>query len=176
NAGPGHSMVFAGPGSHKSVSAVTRLWHWPGPLVVFDPSCELGPVMTKALRKQGRNVVTIGAATAVNDETGETGETEIFGLNVLDWIDIRHRESDAHVRTAVDWIYNEGTAHRENGGHAKDPFWGTWGRALVTCLAAHMLTHPNPKAPKTLASLRRGIATPENEMQALLAGIHQSSA
>ena len=45
NAGPGHSLIFAGPGSHKTTSSITRLWHWQGPRVVFDPSCEIAPIM-----------------------------------------------------------------------------------------------------------------------------------
>jgi type IV secretion system protein VirD4 len=159
--GPGHCMVFAGPGSHKTTSAITRIWNWRGPRVVFDPSCEIGPIMTEALQTRGCNVASIGL----------TGS----GINALDWIDIRHPESDAHIRSAVDWIYNEGATSRSGGDQGRDPFWGTWGRALVTCIMAYMLHHPDPHAPRTLASLRRGIATPENDMQDFLGGIHLTS-
>jgi type IV secretion system protein VirD4 len=161
NVGPGHCMVFAGPGSHKTTSAITRIWNWRGPRVVFDPSCEIGPIMTEALQARGCNVVSIGL----------TGS----GINALDWIDIQHPESDAHIRTATEWIYNESATSRSGGDQGRDPFWGTWGRALVTCIMAYMLHHPAPHAPRTLASLRRGIATPENDMQDFLRGIHLSS-
>lgn len=91
NAGPGHSMIFAGPGSHKTTSAITRIWNWRGPRVVFDPSCEIGPIMTPALSKAGFNVTSIGL----------TGE----GINALDWIDSgplfrsvnRHRQVGAQL-------------------------------------------------------------------------------
>lgn len=161
NSGPGHSMVFAGPGSHKTTSAVTRIWNWHGPRVVFDPSCEIGPIMTEALQANGCKVVSIGL----------TGQ----GVNALDWIDVRHPEADAHIRSAVEWIYHEGAASRSGGDQGRDPFWSTWGRALVTCLMAHMLFHPHSTFPKTLASLRRGIATPEGEMPTLLRGINRTS-
>lgn len=159
--GPTHSMIFAGPGSDKTVTAITRIWNWDGPRVVFDPSLEIGPIMADALTAAGCNVVCIGL--------------EGDGIDVLDWIDISHPEADAHIRSAVEWIYNEGAAHRSNEGHAKDPFWGTWGRALVTCLAAHMLFSEDANLPKTVSTLRRGIATPENEMKTLLAGINRTS-
>jgi type IV secretion system protein VirD4 len=159
--GPTHSMIFAGPGSDKTTSAVTRIWTWRGPRVVFDPSCEIGPIMTDGLTAAGCDVVCLGLDGG--------------GINALDWIDIAHPEADAHIRSAVDWIYNEGVAHRSNEGQAKDPFWGTWGRALVTCLAAHMLYSDDATLPKTMATLRQGIATPENQMQTLLAGIFQTS-
>ena len=161
NSGPGHSMVFAGPGSWKTSSAITRLWQWNGPRVVFDPSCEIGPIMTEALQASGCKVVAIGL----------TGQ----GINALDWIDTEHPEADAHIRSAVDWIYNEGAATREGGAQGKDPFWSTWGRALVTCLLAHMLYHRTPEVPKTLAALRQGIAMPESDMPTLLAGINRTS-
>lgn len=159
--GPGHCMIFAGPGSHKTTSAITRIWHWRGPRVVFDPSCEIGPIMTEALQAAGYKVVSIGL----------TGQ----GINALDWIDIRHPEADAHIRSAVDWVYNEGAAMRSGDDQGRDPFWSMWGRALVTCLMAHMLFSDDAGLPKTLATLRLGIGTPEDAMKMLLTGISATS-
>jgi type IV secretory pathway TraG/TraD family ATPase VirD4 len=143
--GPTHSMNFAGPGSHKTTSAVTRIWTWQGPRAVFDPSCEIGPIMSEALAARGCKVTTIG----LNGQ----------GIDVVDWIDTRHPEADAHIRSVVDWIYNEGATTPNGHGHHRDPFWPTWGRALVTCLAAHMLFTEQAGFRRTLAALRRGIAT-----------------
>jgi type IV secretion system protein VirD4 len=157
--GPGHSLVIAGPGSGKSTSAVTRLMNWHGPRVVFDPSCELGPIMTDALVARGMRVVSI-------DLHGN-------GLNTLDWIDPAHPESDTHIRTSVDHIYNEDATGRASGSQSRDPFWSTWGRALVTCLMAHMI-HDHTGS-RTLAELRRGISMPEGDMPAMLRGIHGTS-
>jgi type IV secretion system protein VirD4 len=162
SAGPTHSMIFAGPGSHKTTSAVTRIWTWGGPCVVFDPSCEIGPIMTDALTAKGFNVTSIG----LNGQ----------GIDVVDWIDPQHPEADAHIRSVVDWIYNESATTPNAQWQSRDPFWPTWGRALVTCLTAHMLYAEQPGFRKTLAALRRGIATPEADMQDMLAFIHANSA
>jgi type IV secretion system protein VirD4 len=160
--GPTHSMIFAGPGSHKTTAAVTRIWTWQGPRVVFDPSCEIGPIMSHALAARGFNVTSIG----LNGD----------GIDVVDWIDTQHPEADAHIRSVVDWIYNESATTPSGHGQHRDPFWPTWGRALVTCLAAHMLFTEQAGFRKTLAALRRGIATPEADMQDMLASIHANSA
>ena len=159
--GPGHAMSFAGPGSDKTTSAVTRIWRWRGPRVVFDPSLELGPIMADALRAAGCDVTTVGLDGS--------------GLNALDWIDIRHPEVDSHIRTAVDWIYDESAADDTGRGGNHDPFWPMWGRKLVVCLLAHMLFFGPTDLPKTLATLRRGLAIPEDEMQVLLRGIRATS-
>jgi type IV secretion system protein VirD4 len=160
--GPTHSMIFAGSGSHKTASAVTRIWTWQGPRVVFDPPCEIGPIMAGALTARGFNVTSIG----LNGD----------GIDVVDWIDTQHPEADAHIRSVVDWIYNESATTPNGHGQHRDPFWPTWGRALVTCLAAHMLYTEQAGFRKTLAALRRGIATPEAHMQDMLAYIHANSA
>ena len=119
------------------------MWAWNGPRVVFDPSLEIGPIMADALTAAGCNVVCIGL----------DGD----GIDVLDWIDVNHPEADAHIRAACEWAYNEGAAHRSNEGHAKDPFWGTWGRALVICLCAHMLFSNDAALPKTLQRCAWGL-------------------
>jgi type IV secretory pathway TraG/TraD family ATPase VirD4 len=38
NVGPGHNLIIAGSGSDKTSTAITRIWNWLGPRVVFDPS------------------------------------------------------------------------------------------------------------------------------------------
>jgi type IV secretion system protein VirD4 len=158
NDGPGHSLTFAGPGSGKSTQSVTRLLYHYGPRVVFDPSCELGPIMIKALQKENYNVKIIGPSGG--------------GVNVLDWIDINDPEADAHIRSAVTWIYNDGAT---SSSQQKNPFWSNWGKALITCLLAHMLYSDEPEAEKTLRVLRIGIATPEAEMMKLLGIVHNTS-
>jgi type IV secretion system protein VirD4 len=159
--GPLHSLYFSGPGSFKTTSAITRLWQYHGPRVVFDPSCEIGPIMTEALEQSGCTVKTIGF-----DDSG---------VDVLDWINVRDLEADVHIRTAVDHIYDEGAARQMGAGQTREPFWSTWGKALVACLLAHMLHDPQNQYPKTLAALRDGIATPEGQMQEMMKLIHTNS-
>ena len=102
SSGPTHSLIFAGPGGHKSLSSITRIWNWDGPRVVFDPSCEIGPIMTDALTRRGFNVTSIGLGSG--------------GINALDWIEHTHPEAEAHIRSAVDWVYDEGAAVRGVAG------------------------------------------------------------
>lgn len=162
SSGPTHSLIFAGPGGHKSLSSITRIWNWDGPRVVFDPSCEIGPIMTDALTRRGFKVASIGLGSG--------------GINALDWIEHTHPEAEAHIRSAVDWVYDEGAAMRGvAAGQPKDPFWSTWGKALITCLTAHILFSERTDFPKTLATLRMFVSTPESQMPQLLRGINASS-
>ncbi len=154
--GAGHWLAFAGPGSDKSTSLVTRLWLWAGPRVCFDPKCEIFKIMGKALNDDGFRVYSV-------DIKGN-------GINVLDWIDVNDGECDAHIRTAVNWIYNGGATP---AAQQKNPFWTTNGKALVTCLMAHMLYSDVPE--KTCRFLRRGITLPETQMMDLLTDIHATS-
>ena len=95
------------------------------------------------------------------------------GFNVLDWIDITSPLATTNVLSVVGWVCGDGTA----GGKDKaNEFFEARGRALVACMLSHMLWDPDmPPELKTLRSLRIGLATPENEMRALLASIQTNS-
>ena len=49
--GSGHSLIFAGTGGFKTVSAVSTALVWRGSSVILDPSTELGPMLDSALRR-----------------------------------------------------------------------------------------------------------------------------
>lgn len=157
--GPSHSLMFAGSGGFKTVSAAATLVHWTGAAVVLDPSRELGPMLTDAREDMGQKVVSL--------EPGVPG-----GINVLDWIDIRHPLAETNVHAVVGWIFGEA----EGGSTDGDKFFRNWGRQLVACLLAHMLWDDTlPAAAKTLRTLRAGIVTPEDQMRDVLEGIHTGS-
>lgn len=158
--GPLHSQYISGSRGFKSVSAITRLWRYHGPRVVFDPKPEIGPVMTPALEAAGYTVKTIGV-----------GEST---FNALDWIDIRHPEADVHINTAVEHLYDERAANQANPQQADNPFWGQWGRSIVACLMAHMLYEPS-RYPKTPGVLRAGIAMPQSQLLEKLKEIYTTS-
>ena len=164
--GPTHSMIFAGPGSFKTTSAVSTLLHWTGSSVVLDPSCELGPILEDALVKQGKRVHHVGINSA--------RDAARCGINVLAWIDPQHAEAEMHVRTAVSWIYDEDAAAL--GGKNDDPFFMPMGKELVTCLLAHMLWDERvDPSEKNLQTLRVGIEVPEAQMPGVLKGIQRTS-
>ncbi|MCK8786559.1 type IV secretory system conjugative DNA transfer family protein [Roseomonas sp. NAR14] len=159
--GPTHSLVFAGSGGFKTTTAVSTLLHWTGSAVVLDPSRELGPMLRAAREDMDHRVVTL-----------DPGDPEGGGINVLDWIDIRDPLAETNVQAVVGWIFGEAEA----GGGDEDRFFRKWGKQLVACLLAHMLWDPDlPAAEKTLRTLRAGVATPEDRMREVLAGIHGSS-
>ena len=165
--GSGHSLVFAGPGGFKTTSAVSTVLTWIGSSVILDPSIELGPMLDAALRRQRKQVVHIGIPS--EDDT----KPPATGFNVLAWIDITHPEAELHVRSVVSWIYDE--AAMAGSARGEDPFFSPMGRALVTCLLAHLVWSDPETVEISLATLAAGIAVPEDDMLSLLAGIRASS-
>jgi type IV secretion system protein VirD4 len=158
--GPTHSLVFAGTGSFKSTSAVSTLLTWTGAAVVLDPSGELGPMLAPAREARGQHVYQL-------DLRGNEG------LNVLDWIDIESPLATTNVLTVVTWACGDPQAGSKD---KSSEFFEARGRALVACLLAHMLWDPAlPAHLKTLRTLRKGIATPEQEIRKILDRIHENS-
>jgi type IV secretion system protein VirD4 len=165
--GSGHSLVFAGPGGFKTTSAVSTVLSWIGSSVILDPSIELGPMLDSALRRRRKQVVHIGIPG--EDDT----KPPATGFNVLAWIDITHPEAELHVRSVVSWIYDEAAA--VGSARSEDPFFSPMGRALVTCLLAHLVWSDPATVEISLATFAAGIAVPEDDMLSLLAGIRASS-
>jgi type IV secretion system protein VirD4 len=160
--GPTHSLLFAGAGSFKSTSAVTTLLTWTGSAVVLDPSCELGPMLTRAREAMGQHVYQLDLKRA-----------GACGFNVLDWIDIASPMAETNIRSVTGWLSGEAVGE---GQDKNSEFFSKRGRALIACLLAHMLWDDElPPELKTLATLRRGLATPEEEMRELLGRIHCNS-
>ena len=167
NEGSGHSVVFAGTGGFKTVSAVSSVLYWTGSSVILDPSTELGPMLDAALKAQGKTVIHIGIPS--EDDTLPTA----CGMDVLGWIDITHAEAEVHVKAVVSWIYAETAANMPTKGD--NNMFDVMGRDLVTCLLAHLLWSDDPTVPHTLAGFVAGMAVPENLMLNLLAGINATS-
>lgn len=161
--GPTHSLMFAGSGGFKTTSAVTTILHWSGSSVVLDPSCEVGPMVADALRHQDKAVHLLDPA--------RPKDAKSWGFNALDWIDPAGPLAEMHVHTVVSWIFGEANGRETE----EEMFFRKWGKDLVACLMAHLLWDENATAPKTLATLRLGVATPEKEMRQLLRSIHRSS-
>ena len=158
--GSTHSVVIAGSGSYKTTSAVSTLLTWTGSAVVLDPSTELGPMLREARAAMDHQVFELDPRTAAQ-----------VGFNVLDWIDIASPMAETDVRHVVDWICGEGLA-----GDDKKEFFKSRGKAMVTCLLAHMLWDNELAAEmKSLRTLRVAITVSEHDMRALLAHIHRFS-
>ncbi len=159
HSGPTHSLVIAGAGSFKSMSAISTLLTWRGAAVVLDPAGEMAPMVRVARQNMGHTVHELELGGPV-------------GFNVLDWIDIASPLADTHVLSVAAWICGEEL--EQKSGTAQ--FFEAKGRHLVICLLSHMLWDDSlPPAMKTLAWLRQGLAVPIAAMRAVLKGIHASS-
>jgi type IV secretion system protein VirD4 len=166
--GSGHSTIFGGSGTGKTASAVVTALTWTGSSVILDPSTEMGPMLSRALRRQKKKVVHIG----VPDPGSPLRNS---GMNVLSFIDITRPDSELHVRSVVSWIYDEAAANAAGkAARAEDPFFANMGRALVTCLLAHLLWSDSDEVEISLATLAAAFV-PEREMVDLLRGIHANS-
>jgi type IV secretion system protein VirD4 len=157
--GSGHSLVFAGPQSGKSMAAVSTCLHWTGSLVVLDPSCELTPLLAEARHAMGHKVHVI------------TPENPGASFNVLDWIDVGHPLASTHVNQVVLWVCGDIKAKDATAEH-----WANQGRKLVTCILADILWDKQ-LAPqhKTLRAMRHVISQPETKLRSHLQKIHASS-
>lgn len=159
HSGPTHSLVIAGAGSFKSMSAVSTLLTWRGSAVVLDPAGEMAPMVREARKDMGHTVHELDLGGKV-------------GFNVLDWIDISSPLADTHVLSVVAWIC--GDEPEKKSGTAQ--FFEAKGRHLVACLLSHMLWDDTLSADiKNLACLRQGLAVPINQMREVLKGIHATS-
>jgi type IV secretion system protein VirD4 len=160
--GASHSLVFAGPGSYKSTCAVSTILSWIGSIVILDPSCELGDMLTADRERLGHAVHRIDLLSGV-------------GLNALDWIDTKKPLAEADVLSVVKWVCGDGAVSVTDEASGRD-FFASRGRALVACMLAHMLWDEElDPTLKTLATLRSGLSTPEGEMREVLRGIHKTS-
>jgi type IV secretion system protein VirD4 len=157
--GQTHSLVIAGGGSFKSMSAISSLLIWRGSAVVLDPAGEMAPMVRDARLLMGHNVHELDLGGTV-------------GFNVLDWIDIASPLADTHVLSVASWICGE--EPDKKSGTAQ--FFEAKGRHLVICLLSHMLWD-DELAPelKTLTCLRQGLAVPIDEMRDVLKTIHVTS-
>jgi type IV secretion system protein VirD4 len=157
-AGAGHGMLIAGTRAGKTTSAVVSLLYWPSSAVVLDPSAEMGGMLEHALREDGKTVHLL------NPETAK-------GFNALDWIDINRPLAAMDVRAVIAWVFPPD----EQKGVQTDAYFSPSGKALATCILAHLLWSTRPAEEKTLATFRTLVVTPEAEMPDLLADIHASS-
>jgi type IV secretion system protein VirD4 len=159
HSGPTHSLVIAGAGSFKSMSAVSTLLMWRGSAVVLDPAGEMAPMVREARKDMGHTVHELDLGGTV-------------GFNVVDWIDITSPLADTHVLSVVAWIC--GDEPEKKTGTAQ--FFEAKGRHLVACLLSHMLWDDTISTDmKNLTCLRQGLAVPINQMRDVLKGIHATS-
>ena len=157
-----HGLVFAGSGKFKTSSVVIpTLLCWTGAAVVLDPDGEVGPMLQTARESMGHKVAMLDPFRAAE-----------CGFNVLDWIDLASPLAESAVNRVVGWLASGLPASAD----ANTGFFHDKGKELLRCLLADLLWDPDlDPADKTLRLLRQRVATPEDELPALLARIHRAS-
>ncbi len=165
-----HACEIAPTGSGKSAELVTKILVWAGSSVVYDPTIELGPLVDKALRRQRKRVFHVGL-------TNPAKPIRMTGYNIMSWIDPTHPEAELHLRGVAHTIYDETAGDKDSRAAARsdDPFFGPMGRALVTCLLAHLAWQDPDRVEISLATFVALISVPEDDMVALLNSIQARS-
>jgi type IV secretion system protein VirD4 len=152
--GSTHSLLIAGSGAYKTTSAVSTLLNWTGSAVVLDPAGELGPMLIDDRQRMGHGVFILTPELA-----------HATGFNVLDWIDSTSPMAETDIGAVVEWICGQTPAD-----DATAEFFKGRGKALITCLLAHMMWDPKlPAEQKTLRTLRAAVVTPQAELRKVLA-------
>lgn len=154
--GPTHSLILAGSGSFKTVSATSTVLSWTGSAVVLDPAGELGPMLEEDRRRMGHDVFVLSPQTAAT-----------CGFNALGYIDINSPMADTDVDDVVERICGYTPGRDETAKFFKER-----GKAMVKCLLTQILWDPAlPRQAKTLRTLRMFISKPENELRDVLKAI-----
>jgi len=165
-----HSAEFAPTGSGKSSELIVKGLFWTGSSIIYDPTIEVGPRLDRPLRKRRKEVFHIGLPDP--SKTIRMG-----GMNVLASIDITHPEAELHLRAIASRIYDEDASGAQNhiAGSSNDRFFGAMGRALVTCLLAHLVWSDPAEVEISLATFAAGMALPEDDMICSLHKIQANS-
>jgi type IV secretion system protein VirD4 len=165
-----HGLVIASTGAGKTAGVVVPTLNpavgWRGSVVVFDPSCRVGPLTRGWREAAGQRVVTLGFELDGNDRP-----VPAQGLNVLDWIDPSDPLAEAHVQTIIDTIGPEEAATSN-----ENAIFRISGRDMQACLLADLLWNPVvPRRDKTLKQFVARMVTPEADMRRLLQDVHEGS-
>ncbi|PHZ86759.1 type IV secretory system conjugative DNA transfer family protein [Paremcibacter congregatus] len=157
----GHGLVFVGSGGFKTTGfAVPTALEWDGPLICFDPSLEIGPLVHAARKRKGYRVISLNPKYAATNN-----------FNALEWILNSPDDMEENVGVISSWIIGP-TAHL--GGTGK--YFAESADNLIRAILADLLFDDNvPPEDKTLAELRRSIAQSSEDLRRFLETIALSS-
>ncbi len=157
--GSTHGAVFAGSGGYKTTAVVIpTLLHWTGSAVVFDPACQIGPMIARARREMGQKIAEVRPGR---------------GMNVLAWINPAEPLAETHVQEIVAQL--DGGDEGPDKKKSENEMFETRGRELMTCILTDLLWSDAAAELKTLKEFRRRLTTPEKEMKKLLQEIYGGS-
>src|SRR4051812_41180432 len=143
--GGSHCLIFAGSGGFKTTgSVIPTALTWAGPIVCFDPSTEIVPLV-RGHRRDG-----LGRTVHILDPAHP------LGFDVTDWIKTS-RKKEQDIATLALWLLAESPRARTGA----DIYFHNQAHNLLTGLLTHVLLAPEYAGERNLRGLRKLIATPK---------------
>ena len=157
--GGSHCLIFAGSGGFKTTgSVIPTALTWAGPIVCFDPSTEIVPLV-RGHRRDG-----LGRTVYVLDPAHP------LGFDVTDWIKTS-RKKEQDIATLALWLLAESPRARTGA----DIYFHNQAHNLLTGLLTHVLLAPEYAGERNLRGLRKLIATPKKTLQELLTRMYNEA-
>lgn len=156
-----HMLFFSGSGGFKSTSnVVPTALRYSGPLICFDPSTEIAPMVVEhRTRMLGRKVMVLDPTNPV------------MGFNVLDWIESSTKKEEDIVGVAHMLLSESARIETSTGSYFQNQ-----AHNLLTGLLAHVMLSPEYAGRRNLRSLRQIVSEPEPSVLRMLRDIQEHSA
>ena len=157
----GHGLIFVGSGGFKTTGfAVPTALEWDGPLICFDPSIEIGPLVHSERKRKGQKVISLNPKYADNNN-----------FNALEWILNSPDDMEENIGVISSWIIGPTS---NLGGAGK--YFADSAETLIRAVLADLLYDDNVEPEnKTLAEMRSSIAQSSENLRDFLKEIATSS-
>ncbi len=155
-----HMLFFSGSGGFKTTSnVVPTALRYSGPLICFDPSTEIAPMVVEhRTRVLGRKVMVLDPRNPV------------MGFNVVDWIESSTKKEEDIVGVAHMLLSESVRIESSTGSYFQNQ-----AHNLLTGLLAHVMLSPEYAGRRNLRSLRQIVSEPEPSVLAMLRDIQEHS-
>ncbi len=160
--GSTHGIVFAGSGGYKTTSVVIpTCLHYPGSMIVLDPSTEIAPMVAHSRTAMGQKVICLDP------------KNPGVGFNVLDWIGQYGPSMEEDIATVAAWLMSE----KPRIASGADDFFRTNAEQLITSVIAHVVFSDldNTCGKRSLRTVRSILTKPEENLKEFLADIHDTA-
>ncbi|MET3793279.1 Ti-type conjugative transfer system protein TraG [Aquamicrobium terrae] len=155
-----HMLFFSGSGGFKTTSnVVPTALRYSGPLICFDPSTEIAPMVVE------HRTHVLGRKVMVLDPTNP-----VMGFNVLDWIESSKKKEEDIVGVAHMLLSESVRIESSTGSYFQNQ-----AHNLLTGLLAHVMLSPEYAGRRNLRSLRQIVSEPEPSVLRMLREIQEHS-
>ncbi len=157
----GHGLIFVGSGGFKTTGfAVPTALEWDGPLICFDPSIEIGPLVHAERKRKGYRVISLNPTYAQNNN-----------FNALEWVLNSPLDMEENIGVVSSWIIGP-TGHASGSGK----YFSDSAENLIRCVLADILFDEHiSEQEKTLAEMRKTIAQSSDGLREYLEAVSKTS-